>query len=104
MGPCGLHWLKNGRERGVQKLRGPRLLNSCGGNNGAVALATRGGLSLGLKAESGKRCPKKGRLGTEEGSACSQSACAPRQEQGPLPEQMIRVSVDCSPVPLRETG
>ena len=44
---------------------GAWLLNSRSGNNGAVALATRGGLSLGLKAESGKRCPKKGRLGTE---------------------------------------
>lgn len=44
---------------------GAWLLNSCSGNNGAVALATRGGLSLGLKAESGNRCPKKGRLGME---------------------------------------
>lgn len=42
MGPCGLHWLKNGRECGVQKLRGPlaaKLLrreqwSRCPGNQG----------------------------------------------------------------------
>lgn len=83
MGPCRLHWLKNGRESGVQKLRGPAcLLNSGGRHNGAVALATRGGLSQGLKAESGKRCPKKGTLGTEEGSACSQSCLSPQEGAG----------------------
>lgn len=63
MGPCGLHWLKNSRESQVQELGGACLLPSGGRNNGAVALATRGGLSLGLQAESGRRCPKKGRLG-----------------------------------------
>lgn len=66
MGPCGLHRLKNGRESWSRN-RGAWQLNSCSGNNGAVALATGGGLSLGLKAESGKRSPKERRLGKKDG-------------------------------------
>lgn len=52
MGPCRFLQFKNGRESWVQELRGLAL-----GNNGAVALATEQVRSLGLQAESGKRCP-----------------------------------------------
>lgn len=81
MGPYGLLWLKKGRER-VQELvdGGGCWLHSRHKNNGAVALATRGGLSLGLQAESGRRCPKRGReVGQGWGCACSQSCLLPKE-------------------------
>lgn len=76
MGPCGLHRLKNRRESGGLGTGwgresgggvGAAGSTPAAGNNGAVALATRGGLSRGLQAETGGRCPKKGRLGAGRG-------------------------------------
>lgn len=84
--------------RGGPGTEGAWLLNSRGGNNGAVALATRGGLSLGLKAESGKRCPKKGRLGTEGvgwGCLFSELSAPPQGRAAGAPfQERVGVPVD----------
>lgn len=83
MGPCGLPQLKNRRESGG-------LGTGWGGWAGwglqAPLLRQEtmerlpwqpGEASLGLQAESGRRCPKKGRLGAGHCGGCSQSSLSP---------------------------
>lgn len=85
VGPCGLRRLRNRRESGGLGTGlgsgsaggGGCRLHSAAGNNGAVAPATGGGLSRGLQAETGRRCPKKGRLGAGAVGAVLGAACPP---------------------------